>query len=191
MLADLYERIDLKIKKERKKLPWSSISEFRDELNRAKQANFSVYRDPYAHYRSLAELTPVKSRIHTKPSVKQVANFHHNDETVFLNAQQEILRNPPDLTGHDRGNRHADFSSALHLMETMGQNRLMQQGLLAAFQRDGLATSLSNYYKTLGADPPIDLFHSSKTALVELAVEQEGLNISDMKHHSTYNPVPI
>lgn len=187
MLADLYEQIDLKIKNERKKLPWSSKSEFKDELNKARQANFSIYRDPFAHYKTMNELAPVRLRIQrgTNPEL-----FHMNERDLFQSAEHEILSNPPDMTLAGRGNRSADYNEGLELMKTMGEKRSLEYSLLAGFTHKHLVKSLSNYYKTHADTPPMVLDKQNKSTLVELAVETLGLNISDMAHHRDNDPPP-
>ena len=183
MLADLYEQIDLKIRKERKKLPWSSTSEFKDELNKARQANFSIYRDPFEHYKRMPELIPMKMRIPPHLDRSQVERLHMNDRDAFLNAEQDMMSNPPDLTLHDSGNRRNDYEETMRLMKSKARERTIETGLLRTFDKTDLVQSLKNYYKSIVEDPPKDLARTNKTALVELAVETNGLDITDMQHH--------
>jgi len=190
MLTDLYEEIDMKIRKERKKMPWSSTSEFKDELNKAKQANVNIYRNPFEHYKKMPELLPVRLRIPANVSRYVVEKMHSDDSDAFQNAEHDILSNPPDLTMHDSGNRQSDFNEALYLMQSKAKERDIEAGLLAGFTQSQLVRSLKNYYKSIMETPPVKLAETNKTKLVELAVETNGLNLSDMQHHRDNSPPP-
>ena len=194
MLADLYEAIDMKIRKERKKLPWSSTSEFRDELNKARQANFSIYKNPFEHYNNMPELVPLRHRIPPSSSRLETEKMHLDDINAFHDAEQDILSNPPDTTLHDIGNRQHDFNETLQLMQSKAHERSIEAGLLTGFTHVQLVKSLKNYYKSIMETPPLidgkELSKANKTALVELAVETNELNVSDMQHHRDNNPPP-
>jgi hypothetical protein len=190
MLADLYEQIDLKIRKERKKLPWSSTSEFKDELNKARQANLSIYRDPFEHYKRMPELMPLRMRITPNLHQSQVERLHLDDRDALIDAAQDMLSNPPDLTLHDSGNRHSDYEETMRLMNSKAKERTIEAGLLYGFTHSHLVKSLRNYYNARVEDPPFDLARANKTTLVELAVETNGLDITGMEHHRDNNPPP-
>ena len=193
MLADLYEQFDLKIKKERKKLPWSSRSEFKDELNSARQANFSVYRNPYDHYKSMLELTPIPIRMkNTQVTQSTQLNLHLSDVNTFQDAQDNMLNNPPDFTHHDSGNRKADYNESLGLIESMISKRQMEAGLIHSFSQDQMVTGLDNFYKSR-LDTRINraqLKSMNKSLLAERAIEKENLNVTDMIYHRDHTPTP-
>lgn len=191
MLADLYEQIDLKIRKERKKLPWSSKNEFKDELNKARQANYSIYRNPYDHYKSMLELTPIPIRMkNTQITQNTQLKLHLSDVNTFQDAQYNMLSNPPILTQHDSGNRKADYNESLGLVESMISKRQMEAGLIHSFSQDQLVTGLDNFYKSR-LDTRINraqLKSMNKSLLAERAIEKENLNVTDMIYHRDNTP---